>query len=755
MAILLGSATLQAKTEDPDKIASLNIALLGAVHFIDSFFGEFRDLSEQLARTMDKNSKSTKAIFEKIPKDLIKQISQNKAAILESASDSEFEDAKTAKNWPVYLEKLHSLRSYLKSKKQLPSIDSYWDEHELLLYFAQIKERTEIGMKFIPVIQEMTKIKSKKDEEKEARIAQAFAAAASGNLETISEFIESGGNPEQTDPHQGTLLLIATKAKHKSIITFLMDKGADPFKESGMFETPALTALSAKDDSLALLFLHKGVPEVFLKEYKVRKSILGSIQSIPNSLKILLSRGFKFEANELRSIVENEDTKDLEALLKAGLNPNSIDLFDRKLLILALKASRPNAALLLLKNGATFESKDWKELSSLDLPQIDEATRFKIVSLGGLPTDPEMQLTLLKTFKGRDSIQSALKQFKFSPSQHPHLTGEALENNQIDLLHALLSNGWDPNQVTRNYFGSPLLITAIGHKQFESAKLILDFKPNLENRSGNGTTALMEAVMALNPELVQLLLKLGANPHAKDDQGNSVLVQCFSRTTSSEEETAALEIIVKHLYAYDANLNGKDSQNSPDFFAALRDHLNPSLVDFAMGRVTNKNALDDRGQNFVMAAILQRLPKLAEIGIKNGVSAIHKDNEGNSALHLAAWLGDDVSAAALLKAGAPSDGKNSQGQTPAMLAFGFGHEKVLKKLSLSNPEAKKLLSTAPSGHFEKIQKERRALAENAIRQKYSRRIESLERSLPKNQVGGLKEAMTQQMEAEIKGLKQE
>ena len=67
-----------------------------------------------------------------------------------------------------------------------------------------------------------------------------------------------------------------------------------------------------------------------------------------------------------------------------------------------------------------------------------------------------------------------------------------------------------------------------------------------------------------------------------------------------------------------------------------------------------------------------------EAGVKrcldDGADALHADDEGFTALHMAAQEGFDASSTMLLRKGAKMDATDDDGVTPLMLACAGGHD---------------------------------------------------------------------------------
>ena len=91
-------------------------------------------------------------------------------------------------------------------------------------------------------------------------------------------------------------------------------------------------------------------------------------------------------------------------------------------------------------------------------------------------------------------------------------------------VEKLLSNGADANYRKKiEEFESSLLIQAILNGDFKTVKLLIDYKVQVNWKDWFSTTPLMYAASKGDLNIVKYLLKSGADIHANDGQGNTVL----------------------------------------------------------------------------------------------------------------------------------------------------------------------------------------------------------------------------------------
>ena len=95
---------------------------------------------------------------------------------------------------------------------------------------------------------------------------------------------------------------------------------------------------------------------------------------------------------------------------------------------------------------------------------------------------------------------------------------DAARAGSVATVRSLIAQGADPNEAAGNNNWSPLL-HAIHKDQIGSVQALLDGGADINRISGDGMTPLMMAAGYGYTDIVQLLLKRGANPRIPDREG--------------------------------------------------------------------------------------------------------------------------------------------------------------------------------------------------------------------------------------------
>jgi ankyrin repeat protein len=119
-------------------------------------------------------------------------------------------------------------------------------------------------------------------------------------------------------------------------------------------------------------------------------------------------------------------------------------------------------------------------------------------------------------------MRPALLAFCLVACVHPNNDFTPLANaaraGDVAMIRSLIAQGADPNEAAGQNNWSPLL-HAIHTTQIRSVEALLDGGADINRLSGDGITPLMMAAGYGYTDIVQLLLKRGANPRVADHSG--------------------------------------------------------------------------------------------------------------------------------------------------------------------------------------------------------------------------------------------
>jgi ankyrin repeat protein len=269
----------------------------------------------------------------------------------------------------------------------------------------------------------------------------------------------------------------------------------------------------------------------------------------------------------LHAAVNGRQAEIVKMLLAAGAQVDIRNMRGETPLFEAARNDSADIIAILLAGGADPAAKDSGKQTPMDVAKLVNASKAqaaltgaKKVAVAPVPTkpapgrsaaapagDPKAELQRLgltmdaKTWWERveagdgNAVELFLKA-GFAPGTRNEngrtALYEAIENDSLDVVKALLANGASPDDAGRDTrvlqgmsldYGQTPLMAAVdeGGLALVEALLAAKANPNLAGKSGN--TALMAALQQKHTDIVKALLAAGADPNAKDKAGTPTM----------------------------------------------------------------------------------------------------------------------------------------------------------------------------------------------------------------------------------------
>lgn len=221
------------------------------------------------------------------------------------------------------------------------------------------------------------------------------------------------------------------------------------------------------------------------------------------------SRGYDHQ-HEIFNTIVNALGADIISNLKKPQNWRSEYLYDQ--IRLAAEREDDEKVLFFIRLGADINeawSRIFKSKYSTENDEIQKDLRFLELFLqNGLDIKSNKEIKSDGKFNCEELVFTA-------------------SNGHKKLVQLLLDQGASPNSHYLDaLFNCPALHSAVSHNKIEIVKLLLEYGADM-NLSGDCGVALFYIVHnEFNPKIIELLLCMGADINAKDNEGNTLVHNC-------------------------------------------------------------------------------------------------------------------------------------------------------------------------------------------------------------------------------------
>ncbi len=402
-----------------------------------------------------------------------------------------------------------------------------------------------------------------------------------------------------------------------------------------------------------------------------------------DTVKQLLSKGAKPDAENVYGIspmslaCTNRNSEIVILLLDAGADPNAEKWSGETILMECVRTGTTGAVAALLKSGAKPNVSENKmgqtPLMWAAAGGYSEITRLLLEH--GADVSP-------KTLPSEDRVPNTCRICEWKPSPGGFTAIMfAARAGDIETARLLLDAGADINEATYEY-GNPLVIAAAsGHEDL--AIFLLQSGADHESKDENGVTALHHAhqnglsymhgitydpsyrIRPNNqPELVKALLDAGADPNAKIEKSYLIGPAIRSSCESVSNMVGATPYFLAAVSA-DAELLQMLSEYEADA-TITTDNGNTPLMVAARSSCTGMNQEDNTSP-----AKRARALEAVKAILAQGVDVNEANEDGETALHKAAFTGATNVVQFLVENGAEVDARNTNGETPWSMALGI------------------------------------------------------------------------------------
>lgn len=230
--------------------------------------------------------------------------------------------------------------------------------------------------------------------------------------------------------------------------------------------------------------------------------------------------------------------------------------------------------------------------------------------------------------------------------------------------------------------GNSLLMLAINTGQLLAVAAIIHYCPVSDHKNKAGDTALLLAVKGGIPDLVDFLLKKGANRRAKDTNGYTALMLAVEAGNDKMINTFFTAEPTRNFIPDEINFTNYAGQSA--LFIAVG-KCNLKFTAMLLDRGANRILRDKQGYSALMRAVGSGSLSLVMEFLKSEQrfqtvippEINFKNSDGDTALILAVKAGNPQIVDALLKSGANTFEKNNEGLSAQMVAYRLKNQDII------------------------------------------------------------------------------
>ena len=462
-------------------------------------------------------------------------------------------------------------------------------------------------------------------------------AICSGNIECVELLIQAGLSVNETTIHGKTPLICAAEIGNDAMIDLLLKHGAD-VNATPRNNSALLTAVQGKHTACVRTLLNACADITYTHRfYRTALHMAAEADSADCIPMLVQAHGYvdardKLLRTPLHYAAAHGHVKSMEALLGCGANPNTHDRYNNTALHFAAEKNFPRCIAPLCNAGADPNEKQSNGLTALHIATKQGHTECvaALLECGADPTIPNVRGETARDLAIKYMHPACVKLLAMGTLKHKGISAPdtaslcaAIEANDAEGIILHIEAGITPT--------AEILHTAAAKGQTDALVKLLTNRNGANYVNHNNETLLHTAARAGHDECVKALIRLNLPLNVKNDEGKTAI-----DLAGENNHTACVELLNNAQKLAERGCTPANYNESLIIMAERGDHIN-----------------------------LTRLISL-------GADVNYANQEGNTALHVAASHKSVTCTKKLLDADARADVLNIDKKTPLMIATELG-----------------------------------------------------------------------------------
>ena len=465
-------------------------------------------------------------------------------------------------------------------------------------------------------------------------------AVKEGQTRAVCLLLEAGADPNALRGADSPLIM-AIRGNDVRIVRMLLAYGADVNFTSKDGTTPLLEATANDELPIVRLLLEHGARVNVRGEYSNQTPLRNVVRRNPFMVRLLLAHGAD---PNFPDIPHNEDfppmlvyaTKyydyrlirkmTLVDLIEAGAKVNDQDHDGDTILHVVASSDGADSVRMLLRYGADPNIRNNVQETALDL--ADQNSDGLIHRAGGR--------------RGEDLLDAF--------SLH-----EAVSQSDLERAQKILDAGVDINSPASSLDGRTAVFATIdGWPDSKNLDWVIAKGGEANVKDCHGVTPLVLAAESGDKEKTRRLLKLGAKPVGRYEDGKTPLMLALEMEDFG---------ICKAMLEAGADVTAVDNGGWPVLMHAVTTRK-PAIVNAIIKAGADVNARNGRGDTVLMNAVYVRVPEIVQSILEAGADVNAKGGSwADTALMNAVKVHDERFVSLLLKTGAKVNAVDDDGDT--------------------------------------------------------------------------------------------